>query len=92
MPTQQAAGLCRRTGWRLRLLTRNGPSQGPSGEEIRRAWGYNARTAVVICDPTSPNILQFQVQRVSTVLLRFLDLVLALMSPLSLQRGITMKL
>lgn len=49
-----------RSGWRVRLLTRNGGQQGPSGEEIRTAWQFDPKTAIVICDPTSPNILQFK--------------------------------
>jgi len=49
-----------RTGWRVRLLTRNGTQQGPSGEEVSTAWQFGPRTAIVICDPTSPNILQFK--------------------------------
>lgn len=53
--------MCRQGGWKLRVLTRNGPKQGPSGAEIKRAWGYDKNTGIVICDPTSPNILQFQV-------------------------------
>ena len=61
---------CRRSGWKLRLLTRQGPQQGPSGQEIRRAWAYDARTAIVICDPTSPNILQFQAGDAVGALLR----------------------
>ena len=60
----------RRSGWKLRLLTRQGPQQGPSGQEIRRAWNYGARTAIVICDPTSPNILQFQAGDAVGALLR----------------------
>ena len=52
---------CRRSGWKVRLLTRNGAQQGPTGEEIKAAWQYDAKSAIVICDPTSPNILQFQV-------------------------------
>ena len=56
--------LGRRSGWRVRLLTRNGAQQGPTGEEIRKAWGFDPKTTIVIGDPTSPNILQFKVRKI----------------------------
>ena len=52
---------CRRSQWKVRLLTRSGAQQGPTGDEIKAAWKYDSKTAIVICDPSSPNILNFQV-------------------------------
>ncbi len=31
--------------------------------QLRAAWQLDARTALVVCDPTSPNILQFRAGR-----------------------------
>lgn len=49
---------CRDLGWRVRVLTRY-VGQGPDLDEIRAAWRPDDRTTVVIVDPSSPNILQF---------------------------------
>lgn len=40
------------TGWRVRMLTRPGPSNEPSVEEIRAGWTVDDRTIVVFVDPT----------------------------------------
>lgn len=40
------------------MLTRY-VGQGPDLDEIRAAWRPDDRTTVVIVDPSSPNILQF---------------------------------
>lgn len=56
------------TPYRVRILTRYGPSDTPSIEEIRRGWHFDPQTIVVFVDPSSPNILNFkfglQVQKI----------------------------
>lgn len=46
------APLCSETGWRVRMLTRFGPSAEPSVEEIRAGWTVDDRTIVIFVDPT----------------------------------------
>ncbi|PSC68992.1 methanol dehydrogenase [Micractinium conductrix] len=60
---QQLKQLESDTGWRVRMLTRPGPSNEPSVEEIRAGWTVDDRTIVVFVDPTSPNILNFKFGR-----------------------------
>ena len=48
------------TGYRVRVLTRFGPSNDPSVEEIRAGWNVDGRTVVVFIDPSSPNIMNFK--------------------------------
>lgn len=48
------------TGWKVRVLTRFGPSDKPSIEEIRSGWGVDDKTVVVFVDPSSPNIMSFK--------------------------------
>ena len=44
---------CRsQTGWRVRMLTRYGPSTEPSVEELRAGWNVDGRTVVVFVDPS----------------------------------------
>ena len=37
--------------------------------QLRAAWQLDAQTALVVCDPTSPNILQFRAGRAVSQLL-----------------------
>ena len=48
------------TGWKVRVLTRFGPSDTPSTQEIRSGWGVDDKTVVVFIDPSSPNIMSFR--------------------------------
>jgi hypothetical protein len=56
------------TGWKVRVITRYGPEQGPGIEEIRSGWSVDGKTVVIFLDPSSPNILNFrfgpQVQKI----------------------------
>lgn len=56
------------TGWKVRVITRYGPDQGPGIEEIRSGWSVDGKTVVIFLDPSSPNILNFrfgpQVQKI----------------------------
>lgn len=56
------------TGWKVRVLTRYGPDQGPGVDEIRSGWSVDGKTVVIFLDPSSPNILNFrfgpQVQKI----------------------------
>lgn len=45
------------TGWRVRMLTRYGPSDTPTIEEIRKGWHVDGKTIVILVDPTAPNIM-----------------------------------
>ncbi len=47
----------RETGWRVRVLTFDGPSEFPGQAQLREAWEPNKRTVVLQFDPTSPNIM-----------------------------------
>lgn len=50
----------RDTGYKVRLLSRYGAGErGPTGEEIRRGWGVDEKTILMVVDPTSPNIMAF---------------------------------
>lgn len=48
------------TGYKLRVLSRFGPSDVPSIEEIRSGWGVDDKTVVVFVDPSAPNIMAFR--------------------------------
>ena len=48
------------TGYKLRVLSRFGPSNTPSIEEIRSGWGVDDKTVVVFVDPSAPNIMAFR--------------------------------
>ena len=56
---QMLNDLERDTGFKVRMLTRYGPSASPSVEEIRRGWGVDESTVVIFVDPTAPNIMSF---------------------------------
>lgn len=56
---EQLRSLERDTGYKVRVLSRYGPSDSPSIEEIRKGWQTDEKTIVVFVDPTSPNILVF---------------------------------
>eukprot|EP00889_Picochlorum_renovo_P000082 jgi/Picre1/27112/NNA_000082.t1 len=56
---EQLRSLERDTGYKVRVLSRYGPSDSPSIEEIRKGWQTDERTIVVFVDPSSPNILVF---------------------------------
>ncbi len=43
----------------MRLLTRYGPSDEPSVEELRKGWSIDERTVVVFVDPTASSIISF---------------------------------
>lgn len=60
---QQLLDLERDTGWRVRMLTRIGPSSEPTVEQIRAGWSVDERTVVVFVDPTAPNIMNFKYGR-----------------------------
>ncbi|GAQ79962.1 hypothetical protein KFL_000430040 [Klebsormidium nitens] len=47
------------TGWKIRIVTRNGPGSFPSGNEVRSVWNLDSRTIVVIDDVSAPNVLNF---------------------------------
>ncbi|GAX79041.1 hypothetical protein CEUSTIGMA_g6481.t1 [Chlamydomonas eustigma] len=47
------------SGWRVRVVTYNGPSEAPVEGQLRKAWSPDGRTVVVQFDPTSPNIIAF---------------------------------
>lgn len=49
---QQLKQLEGETGWRVRVLTRFGPSDEPSVEELRAGWTVDERTIVVLVDPS----------------------------------------
>ena len=50
----------RDTGYKVRLLSRYGTGErGPTGEEVRRGWGVDEKTILMVVDPTSPNIMAF---------------------------------
>jgi hypothetical protein len=51
------------TGWRVRVLTRFGPSDTPSIEQLRSGWSVDEKTVVVFLDPSAPNIMQFNYGR-----------------------------
>lgn len=48
------------TGYKLRVLSRFGPSDVPSIEQIRSGWGVDDKTVVVFVDPSAPNIMTFR--------------------------------
>lgn len=48
------------TGFKVRLLSRYGPSDSPSVEDIRSGWGVDEKTVVMFVDPTAPNIMSFK--------------------------------
>lgn len=48
------------TGYKLRVLSRFGPSDIPSIEQIRSGWGVDDKTVVVFVDPSAPNIMTFR--------------------------------
>jgi hypothetical protein len=48
------------TGYKLRVLSRFGPSNVPTIEEIRSGWGVDEKTVVVFVDPSAPNIMTFR--------------------------------
>lgn len=48
------------TGWRVRMLTRFGPSNNPSIEQLRSGWSVDDKTVVVFVDPSAPNIFSFK--------------------------------
>ena len=62
--------MLRRTDWRMRVLTRFGPQAGPTGREVKAAWAPNDRTVIIIVDPSSPNILEFNTGKAVEELLR----------------------
>eukprot|EP00192_Tetraselmis_astigmatica_P013454 CAMPEP_0117650794 /NCGR_PEP_ID=MMETSP0804-20121206/1730_1 /TAXON_ID=1074897 /ORGANISM="Tetraselmis astigmatica, Strain CCMP880" /LENGTH=320 /DNA_ID=CAMNT_0005456691 /DNA_START=189 /DNA_END=1152 /DNA_ORIENTATION=+ len=47
------------TGWRLRVLTKFAGAAHPTGNEVREAWKPDDMTVIVLVDPSSPNILNF---------------------------------
>ncbi len=47
----------RDTGWRVRVLTYDGPSEYPGQTQVRSAWRPDQRTVLLQFDPTSPNII-----------------------------------
>jgi hypothetical protein len=50
----------RDTGYKVRLLSRYGTGErGPTGEEVRKGWGVDEKTILMVVDPTSPNIMAF---------------------------------
>ncbi len=48
------------SGYKLRVLSRFGPSDVPSIEQIRSGWGVDESTIVVFVDPSAPNIMTFR--------------------------------
>lgn len=50
-PTAPPLACRSETGWRVRVLTRYG-KEGPSVEELRREWATDARTVVMLVDPS----------------------------------------
>jgi hypothetical protein len=67
MPTSKLDGLQTQlkqleadTGYKLRVLSRFGPSDVPSIEQIRSGWGVDGKTVVVFVDPSAPNIVTFR--------------------------------
>ncbi|GAB4820847.1 hypothetical protein N2152v2_007893 [Parachlorella kessleri] len=56
---QELKQLERDTGYRVRLLTRYGPSDEPSVEQLRRGWNIDEKTVVVFVDPTASSIISF---------------------------------
>ncbi len=54
----------------MRVLTRFGPKAGPTENEVKAAWAPNDRTVIIIVDPSSPNILDFNTGQAVEQLLR----------------------
>ncbi len=59
-----------RVQWHYTGVSMHGKMHSPPGRmtdmvllQLRAAWQLDARTALVVCDPTSPNILQFRAGR-----------------------------
>lgn len=55
----ELAGLEEDTGWRVRVLTRDGRGGGPSSAALRAAWLPDDRTIIIVEDVGSPNVLNF---------------------------------
>lgn len=51
-------------------MTRFGPKAGPTENEVKAAWAPNDRTVIIIVDPSSPNILDFNTGQAVEQLLR----------------------
>ncbi|XP_057825231.2 thylakoid lumenal 15.0 kDa protein 2, chloroplastic [Cryptomeria japonica] len=45
--------------WKIRVLTRTGPSPSPSENPLRDLWQPDDRTVIIVEDISSPNILNF---------------------------------
>lgn len=54
----------------MRVLTRFGPKAGPTENEVKAAWAPDDRTVIIIVDPSSPNILDFNTGQAVEQLLR----------------------
>lgn len=48
------------TPWKLRVLTKFADAAGPTGDEVRKAWGVDRDTVVVIADPSAPYVPRFE--------------------------------
>lgn len=60
---RQLLDLEQATGWRVRMLTRYGPTAEPTLEQLRDGWSVDDKTVVVFVDPSSPNIMTFNFGR-----------------------------
>ena len=54
----------------MHVLTRFGPKAGPTENEVKAAWAPDDRTVIIIVDPSSPNILDFNTGQAVEQLLR----------------------
>lgn len=49
---RQLLDLEQATGWRVRMLTRYGPTAEPTLEQLRDGWSVDDKTVVVFVDPS----------------------------------------
>ena len=49
----------RNTGWRVRLLTFDGPTEAPGEGQLRKAWSLDKKTVLLQYDPSAPNLMAF---------------------------------
>lgn len=57
--SQELQALEDKSEWKLRILTRSGPSPSPSDKSFRDLWRPDDRTVIIVEDISSPNILNF---------------------------------
>lgn len=57
--SQELQALEDKSEWKLRVLTRSGPSPSPSDKSFRELWRPDDRTVIIVEDISSPNILNF---------------------------------